>query len=93
MSTTYCREDCRTCEWVATTLEGVRPYWFCDAEGVFGDSEALRYCPACGTRLLPDGETEEMVSKRVALAAYDGQGGVMAEEMLPRHHLRPRRGL
>ena len=43
MSTTYCREDCRTCEWVATTLEGVRPYWFCDAEGVFGDSEALRY--------------------------------------------------
>lgn len=75
MSKTYCREDCRTCEWVATTLEGVRPYWFCDAEGVFADSEALRYCPSCGTRLLPNGDTEEMVSKRVALnvAAQSGR--------------------
>ena len=74
MSKTYCREDCRACEWVASTLEGVRPYWFCDAEGVCGDGPEMAYCPACGTKLLPDGETEEMVSRANALKALGATG-------------------
>lgn len=86
----YCREDCKRCRYIKDAW-----YFYCDAKAMNLSLEVGEsgYCPACGIRLRPGGETEEMVSKRVALAAYDGQGGVMAEEMLPRHHLRPRRGL
>lgn len=73
MSDTYCRDDCRAWSYMTIACVNVEGEFWCrlDDRGhpIRGLHQGEAFCGYCGTALLPDGKTEEMVRRSVALLA------------------------